>query len=146
MTDVQTLLKENNDDTNIKGKLFVRPNLLKSLKNNLFLINQHLKEHLRILPSDSQSFFHFEISKDSHQSSFINFRRKRFFYCSKEQSIFIFYCDRELAKELQNTNEFIGVKILKNGKLFAGKFNNDFKLQGKGIYINKKGHLYLGIF
>ena len=61
-----------------------------------------------------------------------------------KHSIFVLNCDSDSTNKLNPKNECIGVKILPNGKLFAGRFANNFKLNGKGIYINKKGHLYLG--
>jgi len=35
---------------------------------------------------------------------------------------------------------------MENGKLFAGKFDQDGFLQGDGVYVNKKGNLFLGKF
>jgi len=40
---------------------------------------------------------------------------------------------------------FIGVRIEENGKLYAGAFDLFGKLQGRGIYINKKGNVFLGL-
>jgi hypothetical protein len=39
-----------------------------------------------------------------------------------------------------------GVKILRRGKIFAGRFDKLGNLDGDGIYISKKGDLYIGEF
>ena len=145
MTDIKTFNKDDNT-TKSNTKLYVRAKLLKAIQNNLFEINQHLKIHLQINTCSSETFFQFETSKDNQHSNFINFKRKRYFLCLQdgEKSIFIFNSDPKKAKECHFNNEYIGVKILENGILFAGKFDDNYKLQGNGIYINKKGHLYIG--
>ena len=72
--------------------------------------------------------------------SLLNSNNKRYFRDSKFQSIFM------IDNEISNNEYYIGIKILENKKLFAGKFDNEGRLQSNGLYINKKGNVFLGDF
>jgi len=144
---------------------FFKENLIKSLKKNENVINVYLAQLISDeAVNDSKIQFKkvfFKLRYDSEiipetgkkilkSLNFIGFTQKKYFSSSKDtnetnpklknkQYIVILNQDPRLL----GNNNYLCVKIFKNGKLFAGRFNNDGVLNGRGIYIDKKGNLFL---
>lgn len=143
---------------------FLTKKLYDALKKNINIINDCLGIYFEIdIPqngininlSKKRNFFSVDSSSEN-DLTLVNFKNKKYFYISEnkhngfsnklENYIFVLNQEEEIFNNYSKKEEFIGCQIFENGKLFAGKFNNAGKLNGEGIYINKKGNLIYGNF
>ena len=134
---------------------YIKPKMIECLKRNLQLINQILSENINAMINDEfkqiRTFFKFEYTNDYFD--FLNFKQKEYFLVLNEENnkktdnqLYVLNSEKEFINHNISNKEYIGCQIFESGKLFAGKFNNDGKLNGKGIFINKKGNLIHGSF
>ena len=134
------------------GSNFMKPRVLESIKRNINIINDYLNCHFENIEINKTGFFTFQHTNEYFD--FLNFKKKKYFYLIEnkdienktyvEIQIFILNVEEDIISTFNLKNEFIGCQIFRNGKLFAGKFNDEGKLNGQGIHINKKGNLICG--
>lgn len=87
-----------------------------------------------------ENLFEFEISFDNKINILGNIEKN--YYVKGTNEIFIeFYLNMP-----DHEQSVFGVRILRRGKIFAGRFDKLGNLTGDGIYISKKGDLYIGEF
>ncbi len=154
---------DNLEISSIKPK-FLTKKLFETLKTNLTVINDNINNYLQICTSqngnnvnliEKRNFLCFESSAEN-SLTLINFKKKKYFYVTEnkhnglsnkiENFIFVLNTEEDVLNHYTQNDEFIGCQVFENGKLFAGKFNNEGKINGEGIYINKKGNLICGTF
>lgn len=149
-----------------KAKIkFFKENLIISLKKNENIINVYLSPLISEsytgidskLSEAKDVFFKLQFLKDNQYLKYLNFvgfTKKIYYYktaspfseknpkLKNKKSLLIFNSDQKLlSKQI-----YLGIKIYENGKLFAGRFNDQCKLDGRGIYIDKKGNVFLSDF
>lgn len=108
-----------NKGTESSGEQVTKINIIGFLNKRYFFENIKKNQNLR---------------KNSRENNIENSREK--------SKIFVLNMNPELIKN----KIFLGVQILENGKLFAGKFSPEGLIEERGIYIDKKGNLFLGQF
>jgi len=87
-----------------------------------------------------ENLFEFDISSENKINILGNLEKNH--YVKGNNEIFIeFYLN--LPEEEQS---IFGIKILRKGKIFVGRFNEFGLLNGDGVYISKKGDLLIGEF
>jgi len=128
---------------------YLKPRVIECIKKNLSIINEFLK-------SIYSGFFHYEYSDEMKSLDLINFKKKKFFFVvdnrekgeekTLEMQIFVINLEDEIIKNHNAKKEYIGCRVVSNGQIYAGKFNDEGKFNGPGIYISKKGNLVCGIF
>jgi len=156
----ERIYRERKDVKKIK---FFRENLIKSLKKNQNIINVFLGPlltendgiDLNSSFSDTKElFFKVIFHKENEFLKFVNFigfNKKNYYYSKKTSPLennskfrnkrFLLILNSE--EKLIDNKIYLGIKIFENGKLFAGKFDEEGKLNGRGIYIDKKGNVFL---
>ncbi len=154
----------NNLELSTTKPKFLTKKLLETLKTNLSLINENLNNYLQVSTTqdgknvnsiEKRNFFCFETFSEN-SLTLINFKKKKYFYISEnkqnglsnkiENFIFVLNIEEDVLNHYTQNEEFIGCQVFENGKMFAGKFNNEGKINGDGMYINKKGNLICGTF
>ncbi len=121
--------------------------MLECIHNYRDYINNYLKtsfndylDNNAINANFYDNLFEFEISSDNQINILGNLEKN--FYVKGTNEIFIeFYLNMP-----DDEQSIFGVKILRRGKIFAGRFDKLGNLDGDGIYISKKGDLYIGEF
>jgi len=120
-------------------KKFFSEKMLKGIKQYLPEINSYLFPFFRF-----NFFIAYSHSHDTKMTVICNFAKKRYCYFSKEDTklpnVLIIDVDRSTKDCL------IAIRIFENRRLFAGRFDPNGNLQGEGVYINKKGNVFLGKF
>lgn len=153
------------DMIGIKGSTkYLKRKTVESIKKNLGMINDHLGSYLKIIvDKDGENkeimkrpFFTLGTSKESGKFNFVNFFKKKYFFVIEnkevkdklklEMQVFVLNLEKEIIDLYNSKSDFIGVQVFENGRLFAGKFSNEGKLNGDGIHITKKGNLIIGNF
>lgn len=126
---------------------FFNSKILQCLHNHKEYINNYLKtsfnEYLELKKISgyfSQDLINLELLKNNKINLFGKVSKA--FYIKNENEIFV-----EFVLDLpEGENHIFGLKILQNGKLFAGKFDEFGSIEGNGIYISRKGDLNIGNF
>jgi hypothetical protein len=134
-----------NQNQKIKTNFF-NSKILQCINNHKEYINNYLKNSFNRYLDDKlisanfdHNFLEFEITNNKIS---IFGKQEKSYYIKNDNEIFI-----EFLIELPSGENYaFGIKIFKNGKFFAGKFDEIGALEGNGIYISKKGDLYAGNF
>ncbi len=121
--------------------------MLECIHNYRDYINNYLKTSFNdYLDSNSinanfyENLFEFEISSDNNLNILGQIEKN--YYVKGTNEIFI-----EFFLNMPDEDQSVfGIKILRRGKIFGGRFDKIGQLTGDGLYISKKGDLYLGEF
>ncbi len=108
-------------------------NYLKTSFNNYFNYNS-------IDANINENLFEFKLDSDNKLNILGN--SDKIYYVKGLDEIFI-----EFPMNIPVDDQRVfGIRILRKGKIFAGRFDRFGNLTGDGIYINKKGDLLIGEF
>lgn len=142
--------KEKNDTINRNKKSktnFFNSKMLECIHNYKDYINNYLKnsfnnylDNNEISSNFYENLFEFEITNDNQINILGNIEKN--YYVRDANEIFIEFVI-DLPATDQNT---FGIKMLRRGNVFGGKYSKNGLIEGDGIFINKKGDLYIGEF
>lgn len=125
---------------------FFNSKIIKCLSNHKEYINNYLKnsftEYLdskNISSNLEENFVECEIANNKLN---IFGKHPKSFYINNDNEIFIEF----LIEFPEGEYSIFGLRILKNGKIFGGRFNEFGLQEGNGIYISRKGDLNVGVF